>query len=146
MTDLLTRLRAGTWRLTSQRRAVAEVLTGEHVHLTADEVHARAAERLPEIGRATVYAILGELVALGEVRELTLDGRARRYDPNTDGAHHHLLCTRCGLILDVPAPTDPPAATPGAAEHGFAVVAADVTYRGTCARCLADATAGVDPG
>ncbi len=135
MTDLLTRLRARNWRLTSQRRAVAEVLVGEHVHLTADEVHARAAERLPEIGRATVYAILGDLVAMGVVRELSLDGRARRYDPNTDGAHHHLLCTRCGLILDVAAPADPSSAAAGVAHHGFSVDAVDVTYRGTCARC-----------
>lgn len=138
MTDLLTRLRTRNWRLTSQRRAVAEVLVGDHVHLTADEVHARAADRLPEIGRATVYSILGELVALGEVRELSLDGRARRYDPNTDGVHHHLLCTSCGLILDVTAPAGAPAAPAGPQGHGFSVDAVDVTYRGTCTRCAVD--------
>ncbi|MCY0924615.1 transcriptional repressor, partial [Streptomyces sp. H27-G5] len=79
MSDLLGRLRGRGWRMTSQRRVVAEVLDGDHVHLTADEVHARAVERLPEISRATVYNALGELVVLGEVRELSTDGRAKRY-------------------------------------------------------------------
>ena len=82
MSDLLERLRGRGWRLTSQRRVVAEVLDGDHVHLTADEVHARAAQRLPEISRATVYNTLGELVSLGEVAEVSTDGRAKRYDPN----------------------------------------------------------------
>lgn len=134
MSDLLTRLRQRDWRLTSQRRAVAEVLDGEHVHLTADEVHARAVVVLPEISRATVYNTLGELVALGEVREVNLEGRAKRYDPNADDGHHHLVCSTCGLILDVPA-TDL-SALPASA-HGFTVAHVDVTYRGTCAACAA---------
>ena len=40
MSDLLKRLRGRGWRMTAQRRVVAEVLDGDHVHLTADEVHA----------------------------------------------------------------------------------------------------------
>lgn len=134
VTDLLTRLRSRERRLTSQRRAVAEVLAGEHVHLTADEVHARAAERLPEIGRATVYNTLGELVALGELLEVTLDGRAKRYDPNVHRPHHHLVCTGCGLIRDVTSVDG--AGSPGLREaYGFRVDRVDVTYQGTCPSC-----------
>jgi len=137
VTDLLTRLREQNWRLTSQRRAVAEVLGGEHVHLTADEVHARAVAILPEISRATVYNTLGELVALGQVREVSLEGRAKRYDPNTDLAHHHLICTSCGLILDVPVVDGAAAGLPDGARHGFRVDEVEVTYRGTCPQCAA---------
>ena len=36
--SLLERLRDRGYRLTSQRRVVAEVLDGDHVHMTADEV------------------------------------------------------------------------------------------------------------
>ena len=71
--SLLERLRTRGWRVTPQRRAVAEVLTGDHVHLTADEVHERARARLPEVSLATVYNTLGELVDMGEVLEI---GRA----------------------------------------------------------------------
>ncbi|HEY4377222.1 MAG TPA: Fur family transcriptional regulator [Acidimicrobiales bacterium] len=133
MTDLLTRLRDRGWRLTAQRRAVAEVLAGAHVHLTADEVLDRAVAVVPEVSRATVYNTLNELVDLGELREVSIDGRAKRYDPNTDAAHHHLICTRCGLIRDVPVADARPLSA--AARHGFVVDDVDVVYRGRCSDC-----------
>ena len=49
---LLTRLRDRGWRLSAQRRTVAEVFVGDNVHLTADEVLDLAQERLPIEGIA----------------------------------------------------------------------------------------------
>jgi Fur family ferric uptake transcriptional regulator len=88
------------WRLTAQRRVVAEVLDGQHVHLSADEVLERAQRRLPEISLATIYNTLNELVAMGEVRAFRGRAGGVRYDPNADG-HHHLVCDGCGAIFDV---------------------------------------------
>ncbi|MGP3637483.1 Fur family transcriptional regulator [Streptomyces sp. 24-1644] len=135
MSGLLERLRGRGWRMTSQRRVVAEVLDGDHVHLTADEVHARAVRRLPEISRATVYNALGELVALGEVVEFSTDGRAKRYDPNAHQPHQHLVCSGCGIIRDVHPTGDPLAGLPTEERFGFTVSKADVTYRGLCPSC-----------
>ncbi|MFD8026893.1 Fur family transcriptional regulator [Streptomyces lavendulae] len=135
MSDLLERLRERGWRLTSQRRVVAEVLDGDHVHLTADEVHARAVERLPEISRATVYNALGELVSLGEVVEVSTDGRAKRYDPNAHRPHEHLVCSGCGLIRDVHPTGDRLDQLPAGERFGFTVSGVQVTYRGLCPAC-----------
>ena len=135
MSDLLERLRWRGWRMTSQRRVVAEVLDGEHVHLTADEVHARATQRLPEISRATVYNTLGELVSLGEVIEVSTDGRAKRYDPNAHHPHQHLVCSDCGTVRDVHPTGDPLADLPVDQRFGFAVSEVAVTYRGLCPSC-----------
>ncbi|MBC3984550.1 Fur family transcriptional regulator [Streptomyces buecherae] len=135
MSDLLERLRGRGWRLTAQRRVVAEVLDGDHVHYTADEVHARASERLPEISRATVYNTLGELVSLGEILEVSTDGRAKRYDPNAHHDHHHLVCSRCGTIRDVRPAGDPLSDLPVVERFGFTVTGVEVTYRGTCPSC-----------
>ena len=139
MSDLLRRLRDHGWRMTSQRRVVAEVLEGEHVHLTADEVHALAAQRLPEISRATVYNTLGELVSLGEVMEVATDGRAKRYDPNAHHPHQHLVCSRCGAVRDVHPAGDPLGDLPMEERFGFTVSAVEVTYRGLCPDCTAAA-------
>jgi Fur family ferric uptake transcriptional regulator len=135
MSDLLERLRTRGWRLTAQRRVVAEVLDGDHVHFTADEVHARATKRLPEISRATVYNTLGELVTIGEIIEVATDGRAKRYDPNAHHPHQHLVCSRCGTIRDVHPTGDPLAALPDGERFGFTVSDAEVTYRGLCPDC-----------
>ncbi|MFD3494224.1 Fur family transcriptional regulator [Streptomyces sp. NPDC058690] len=137
MSGLLERLRGRGWRMTSQRRVVAEVLDGDHVHLTADEVLVRAAERLPEISRATVYNTLGELVSLGEVMELSTDGRAKRYDPNAHRPHQHLVCSDCGTIRDVRPAGDPLADFPAEERFGFTVSEVQITYRGRCPSCVA---------
>jgi Fur family transcriptional regulator, stress-responsive regulator len=132
VTLLIDRLRRRGWRLTAQRRVIAEVLSGEHVHLTADEVLDRARAVLPEVGRATVYSTLGELVGLGELVEVThLDGR-RRYDPNVTERHHHLLCVGCGRMLDVRA-IEP--VLPDDQHHGFEVLGVEVTFRARCPDC-----------
>ncbi|OPC81213.1 transcriptional repressor [Embleya scabrispora] len=135
MSNLPERLRERGWRLTAQRRVVAEVLTGDHVHLTADEVHTRASRQLPEIGRATVYNILNDLVALGEIREVSTDDRAKRYDPNAHRPHHHLICTGCGTIRDVHPTADPTTTLPAPARLGFTITTTEITYRGLCPTC-----------
>lgn len=121
--------------MTAQRRVVAEVLDGEHVHLTADDVLARAAVRLPEISRATVYNTLGELVSLGEVAEVATDGRAKRYDPNAHRPHQHLVCSNYGAIRDVHPAGDPLADLPASERFGFTVSEVEMTYRGLCPDC-----------
>jgi Fur family transcriptional regulator, stress-responsive regulator len=130
---LVVRLRDRGWRLTAQRRVIAEALAGEHVHLTADEVFDRARGALPEVSRATVYNTLHELVAMGELLEMThADGR-KRYDPNIGERHHHLVCVDCGRMLDVIA--DEPL-LPDDQRHGFELLHIEVTFRARCPDCL----------
>jgi Fe2+ or Zn2+ uptake regulation protein len=136
-TSLLERLRQRSWRLTPQRRVVAEALDGEHVHLTADEVYARAVRRLPEIARATVYNTLNELAAIGEVREVALGPGPKRYDPETVRPHQHLICERCGAMRDVYPLGESQLALPDSQRHGFMLGRVDVVFWGLCAHCSA---------
>jgi Fur family ferric uptake transcriptional regulator len=133
--DLLERLRERGWRLTPQRRVVAQVLNGEHVHLTAEAIHLRAQQRLPEISLATVYNTLNELVSMGEVLEVAAGAGPKRYDPNAATPHHHLVCTVCGTLRDVfpsggrlldLSPED---------RHGFEVTGVDIVFQGLCPAC-----------
>jgi Fur family transcriptional regulator, stress-responsive regulator len=130
---LVVRLRNRAWRLTAQRRVIAETMTGEHMHLTADEVLERARAALPEVSRATVYNTLHELVGMGELLETThADGR-KRYDPNVEERHHHLVCVDCGQMLDVHA-DDPDLSDDQ--RHGFELLDIQVTFRARCPDCV----------
>ena len=132
VTPLIERLRDRGWRVTAQRRVIAEAMAGEHVHLAADEVLDRARAVLPEVSLATVYNTLNELVAMGELVELAhADGR-KRYDPNVHQRHHHLVCVDCGQMLDVT--TDEPRLAADQ-RHDFEVVGVEVTFRGRCPDC-----------
>jgi Fe2+ or Zn2+ uptake regulation protein len=135
---LLDRLRARQWRITPQRRAVASVLAGEHVHLTAEEVHRAAQALVPELSLATVYNTLNELVAMGEVHEVRAAPGPSRYDPNVSGGRHHLVCRRCGAMYDVVPSGLDGVGLPRSQKRGFAVDEIEITFRGRCPACVPD--------
>jgi Fe2+ or Zn2+ uptake regulation protein len=137
--DLALRVRRHGWRMSAQRRAVVDVFTGEHVHLTADEILLRARQDLPEISRATVYNTLADLVDMGELLAVSAGDGPKRYDPNVGCPHHHLMCTRCGELKDV-VPAGLEALSLSVAElHGYRLVGVDITFRGLCADCASKA-------
>ena len=133
--SLLQRLKQRGWRLTSQRRVIAETMDGEHVHLTAEEVFERASSRLPEISRATVYNTLNELTKLGEIAEVSLGSGIRRYDPQTAHPHQHLVCERCGITRDVhPDGENRLALSPGERDR-FKLNRVEIVFWGVCSSC-----------
>lgn len=135
MADLLERLRARQWRMTPQRRVVAQVLRGEHVHLSAETIHARARRLLPEISLATVYNTLNELVTMGEILEVSPGHGPKRYDPNVTQRHQHLVCVTCDEILDVTPDGEAALGLEPGQRHGYELVDVDIVFRGRCPRC-----------
>ncbi|HVB00335.1 MAG TPA: Fur family transcriptional regulator [Acidimicrobiales bacterium] len=134
MNELVERLRARGWRMTPQRQAIALVLEGENVHLSAEAVVTRAREAFPEISMATVYNTLNELVAMGEILEVSTGSGTKRFDSNTSRAHHHLVCTSCGELHDVHADFDGPTLK-AREQHGFFVTGFNVVFNGLCPSC-----------
>jgi len=130
---LYDRLVARGWRMTAQRRVVAQALAGEHVHMTADEIFRSAQAALPELSLATVYNTLNDLVTMGEVREVSHARGPTRYDPNGAIPHDHLVCVECGDIRDV-TPTRP-VDLAGDAQQGYELLGVEVVFRGRCPRC-----------
>ncbi len=136
MTDPLPeRLRARGWRITPQRRAVIQALDGEHVHLSAEQVHGAARRVVPEVSLATVYNTLNELVGMGEISEIHLADGTARYDPKTGPDHHHLLCDRCGLTFDVEPAGVGGLSLPRSQRYGMTIDTVEVVFRGRCSNC-----------
>ncbi|HUY65667.1 MAG TPA: transcriptional repressor [Acidimicrobiales bacterium] len=134
-TALPDRLAARGWRITPQRRAVLSALEGEHVHLSADQVHAAARRVVPEVSLATVYNTLNELIAMGEISEVRLADGTTRYDPKTGPDHHHLVCEGCGRTFDVAPLGVGGLSLPQGQRHGMAVETVEVVFRGRCRSC-----------
>ena len=119
---------------TAQRRAVLEAVLALDRHPTADQVHERVVESLPEVNRATVYRTLETLVACGAVTKLSHPGRAVRYDPRTD-RHHHLICSRCDEVMDLDDEHFDTIPIPDTTALGFTVADLCVQLRGLCENC-----------
>ena len=138
---LLERLKRRGWRLTAQRRVIAEAMSGSHVHLTAEEVFERASARLPEVSRATVYNTLNELVKLGEIAEVALGSGIRRYDPETVDRHQHLVCERCGTTRDVHPAGESRLALTASERDRFTLNRVEIVFWGLCPKCATVAQA-----
>jgi len=86
--------------MTSQRRAVLDVLRARRWHPTADEVFAEVRRRMPRISLGTVYRSLELLSRERLVSVIEVPGGPRRYDGVTE-EHMHARCLRCGAVGDV---------------------------------------------
>ena len=90
------------YRLTPQRIMVIEALHSVDQHISAEEIYAQVLSKYPYANISTVYRTLELLKELGLVNEIALgDGRVR-YHPSEKGHHHHLVCQKCGRIIDLP--------------------------------------------
>jgi len=90
------------YRLTPQRLMVVDALHSVDQHISAEEIFAQVRARYPYANISTVYRTLELLKELGLVTEIALgDGRVR-YHPAEKGHHHHLVCQKCGSMIDLP--------------------------------------------
>ena len=101
--DQLTELfRQQGLRVTPQRQAIFGLLHGDDRHPTVESIYDAARAQMPTISLKTVYQTVNDLAAMGEVVMLDLGTGSVRVDPNVEDEHHHLLCTECGRVRDLP--------------------------------------------
>jgi Fe2+ or Zn2+ uptake regulation protein/O6-methylguanine-DNA--protein-cysteine methyltransferase len=127
-------------RSTPQRRAILRAFSrGPVEHLSADEVHARASQELPDLGRGTVYSTLAEFT---EVGLLSAFGTSEpvRYETNTE-PHDHFRCRLCLRLFDL----DTLKAAEQSMPRGFTLERTETRAEGTCADC-ADYERGLRKG
>ncbi len=92
------------YKLTPQREAILEVLiNNQDKHLTAEEVLNEARKEMPNIGIATVYRTLDNLVSMDILDKNMFEGERYRYElSNADNQpHHHIICLKCNSIVEV---------------------------------------------
>ena len=121
------RLREHGARMTAQRHAVLEMLSGNRTHPAAEEIVAEVRDKLGCVAPATIYNTLETLAELGFVRRLDgLEQRAR-FDPDTSD-HEHAICLKCRTVWDVG-----PVSTPDDLPEDLTVL--HVLVQGICGRC-----------
>jgi Fur family transcriptional regulator, ferric uptake regulator len=135
---IVSRLRRVHQRLTPNREAIVEVLVATARPLTIPEVlDARAG-----LAQSSVYRNLVVLEQAGVVRRIVTNDEFARFELAEDlvGHHHHLVCSSCGAVEDVP----PNARLEQSLRHavdqvaqstGFHTQAHRVDLVGLCKRC-----------
>jgi len=87
--------------VTRQRVLVAEVLLESRDHPSVEVLRRRLVERGEHVGLATLYRTVDALVQSGLVREHDFGEGFKRYEPAEETSEHaHLVCRRCGGVVE----------------------------------------------
>lgn len=83
-----------------QRNVILDIVRSSDAHPTADTVYDLARQELPGIGIATVYRNLNMLAENGDISRINTGDGKDRFDGCT-GEHYHMICSRCGDVIDI---------------------------------------------
>ena len=122
-------------QVTAQRLAVLRAVSGLP-HSTADDIDRAVRAEIGAISRQAVYDALAILTDRGLVRRIQPAGSAARYEGRVADNHHHLVCRRCGAMVDVDCAVGEPPCLTAAEDFGYEIDEAEVIYWGRCPECL----------
>jgi Fur family transcriptional regulator, ferric uptake regulator len=124
-------------KVTQQRIAILEALSGGRAHVTAQEVFEKVNARYPEIGFATVYRFLRKMAEHNLVTEVRMGGLPARYELTPRRHHDHLTCVNCGLIVEFESPQIEALQEGVARDNNFRLTHHILELYGVCPSCAA---------
>jgi Fur family transcriptional regulator, ferric uptake regulator len=95
-------LREKGLKSTAQRDDIAKTFFSADTHYSVEELYNAVRRVNPRVGYATVYRTLKLLKECGLAAERHFDDGQARYEPTEETAQHHdhIICERCGKIVE----------------------------------------------
>jgi len=122
--------------VTRQRDLVAQVVFLSEDHLSVEGIRRELERRGEQVGLATVYRTLDLLVESGLVREHQFGEGFKRYEAIVaQSDHEHLICERCGRVVEFANERLERMLPVLADEHGFQHLRHKVEVYGVCRSC-----------
>jgi Fur family ferric uptake transcriptional regulator len=119
---------------TKQRDVILVAFLESHEHISAEQLYQVVLKQSPSIGYTTVYRTLKLLVDAGLAQERRFDDGLTRYE--VEHAHHdHLVCLKCGKIIEFNSELIEDTQNSIAVEYGFKVLRHRHELYGHCASC-----------
>ncbi len=120
---------------TAQRRVIAQAIRDYAGHPDAETIFHLARQIDPHLGIATVYRTLKLFAEKGLVdRHDFGDGRAR-YEVTPEVHHDHLICVRCGKVVEFTRERIEELQEEVAREEGFELLDHRLELYGLCGEC-----------
>lgn len=123
-------------RQSTSRVKILRVFAAHEGHVSAADLHELVKRKHREIGIATIYRTLKLLVEAGLAREIDLGDGTVRFEHSYRHEHHdHLICTKCGRLIEAVDSRIEELQEELAKQHGFVPDHHSLRIFGTCARC-----------
>jgi len=123
------------YRLTPQRIMVVDALHSVERHISAEEIFAKLKKKYPYANISTVYRTLELLKELGLIAEIEIGDGIARYHTREHSKHHHLICNKCGVTIELPESDLQPLAASLLTNHKFKADVRHLAIFGLCVKC-----------
>jgi Fur family ferric uptake transcriptional regulator len=120
---------------TRQRELILDTFLQTRTHVTSEELYQLVRDENPNIGYTTVYRTMKLLAEAGIAQERHFDDGVTRYEMEHEH-HDHLVCLRCGRIIEFECPEIEVAQTDVARRHNFEVLRHRHELYGHCSECV----------
>jgi len=125
-------------RLTDARAAIVEAAMARQGHYPLDDLIADLKARGIRGSKATVYRTLPLLAEAGILQPAIVVADSKSYETTFGREHHdHLLCGRCGKVIEFEFEAFEILQREVAARHGYRLESHYHELVGTCPQCLA---------
>lgn len=121
-----------------QRELVLKTVLEHKVHPTADAVFALLKPDHPELSLATVYRNLNQLANNGMLQKVVVPNAADHFDGTLE-PHYHMLCEKCGGMVDIPREYVPEFDREVGTRTGCHINSHTILFYGVCNKCASSA-------
>lgn len=120
-------------KVTLPRMKILEFLeASSDRHLSAEDIYKALLEAGEEIGLATVYRVLTQFEAAGLVNRHHFEGGQAVFELNQGGHHDHLVCLKCGKVVEFMDPVIEDRQQQIAVDNGFKITDHSMILYGHC--------------
>ena len=120
----------------TQREQILDIFLKTEKHVTVDEIYTLAKKKNSKIGLATVYRAMKILCDAGLAREVYFGDNLRHFEHEYGHQHHdHLVCTKCGRVIEVLSLEIEKMQEKLAKKHNFTPSNHKMKIFGTCNKC-----------
>ena len=124
-------------KFTSQREAILQTLYENQDHFTSEHLYMLVKQKNPNlnIGIATVYRTLALLEENGLVSSISLGMQGKKFEIANKPHHDHLICIKCGKIVEFENEQIEELQNKIAKENGFELTDHLMQLYGICKEC-----------
>ena len=127
---------------TRQRSLIIDTFFTLDGHLSVEELWAKVRSQDTRVSVATVYRTMKLLQECGLAHARNFGDGQTRYETAAGRGHHdHLICTRCGVIVEFESDRIEAMQEAVARKHGFHVTSHKMELYGLCRACQREAAA-----
>ena len=132
--QLIAALKERDFRLTPQRVELVRLIAVSEGHPSAQQFYEQIKLKFPTMSQATVYKTLALLKELNQVLEIDLREDSH-YDGNRPQPHPHLICMKCGKIVDGEESLDQEMLRKLEEASGYTILRPQISLYGLCPDC-----------